>query len=57
VPTAFSEGVWAGRGKGNSCPWDGIPSLKVDEPQVSQRHKDMENKQEYYHIIIFPEKT
>ena len=32
-------------------------SLKADEPQVVQRHEDVERKWEYYHIIIFPERT
>ena len=32
-------------------------SLKVDEPQVGQWHEYVERKQEYYHIIIFPERT
>ena len=32
-------------------------SLKVDEPQVGQRHEDVERKREYYHIIIFPART
>jgi hypothetical protein len=40
-----------------SCPKDGKLSLKADEPQVGQRHDDVEGKREYYHIIIFPEKT
>ena len=40
-----------------SCPYDVKLSLKADEPQVSQRHEDVEKKREYYHIIIFPEKT
>ena len=29
----------------------------MDEPQVGQRHEDVESKREYYHIIIFPERT
>jgi hypothetical protein len=40
-----------------SCPQDGKQSLEADEPQVGQRHEDVERKREYYHIIIFPEKT
>jgi len=32
-------------------------SLKADEPQVGQRHEDVEKKRENYHIIIFPEWT
>ena len=40
-----------------SCPLDGKLSLKADEPQVGQRHEDVERKREYYHIIIFPEMT
>ena len=32
-------------------------SLKADEAQVGQLHEDVERKREYYHIIIFPEKT
>ena len=30
-----------------------ILSLKACEPQVGQRHEDVERKREYYHIIIF----
>ena len=30
--------------------------LKADEPQVGQRHEDVERKREYDHIIIFPER-
>ena len=37
-----------------SCPEDGKLSLKADEPQVVEWHKDLERKREYYHIIIFP---
>jgi hypothetical protein len=40
-----------------SYPLDGKLSLKMDESQLGQQHKDVERKQEYYHIIIFPEKT
>ena len=29
--------------------------MKGDEPQVGQRHEDVERKREYYHIIIFLE--
>jgi hypothetical protein len=29
--------------------------LKADEPQVGQGNEDVERKQEYNHIIIFPE--
>jgi hypothetical protein len=32
-------------------------ALKEDEPQIGQRLDDVERKQEYYHIIIFPERT
>ena len=32
-------------------------SLKADEPQVGQRHENVERNWEYYHIIIFPEQT
>ena len=32
-------------------------SLKPDKPQVDQWHEDVERKQEYYHIIIFPGRT
>ena len=35
-----------------SCPKDGKLSLKADEPQVG-----VERKREYYHIIIFRERT
>ena len=39
-----------------TCPLLACPlSLKVDEPQVGQRHKDVERKHEYNEIIIFPE--
>ena len=38
-------------------PYDGKLSLKANEPQVGQRHEDVERKRVYYHIIIFPEKT
>ena len=38
-----------------SCHLDGKLSLK--EPQVGQRHEDVEKKREYYLIIIFPENT
>ena len=31
-------------------------SLKADEAQIGQRHKDVERKGEYY-LIIFPERT
>ena len=37
--------------KMGNYPW------KADEPQVGQRHEDVERKWEYYHIIIFPERT
>ena len=36
---------------------NGKLSLKADEPQVGQRHEDVGRKREYYHIIIFPERT
>jgi hypothetical protein len=29
----------------------------ADEPQVGQQHEYVERKREYYHIIIFPERT
>ena len=29
--------------------------MKADEPQVGQRHEDVERKHENYHVIIFPE--
>jgi hypothetical protein len=29
----------------------------ADEPQVGQWHEDVERKQKYYHIIIFPERN
>jgi hypothetical protein len=32
-------------------------SLESEEPQVGQRYEYVERKREYYHIIIFPEKT
>ena len=37
-----------------SFPLHGKLSLKADEPQVGQRHEDVERKREYYHIIILP---
>ena len=43
--------------RATSCPQDGKLSLKADEPQFGQRHEDVERKREYYHIIIFPERT
>ena len=39
--------------RATSCPWYGKLSLKEDEPQVGQRHEDVNMKREYYHIIIF----
>ena len=38
-------------------PWDGKLSLKADKPQVDQRYEDVERQQEYYHIVIFLERT
>ena len=35
-----------------SCPYDGKLYLNADEPQVGQRHDDMERKREYLIIII-----
>ena len=29
----------------------------VVTPQVGQQHEDVKKKWEYYHIIIFPERT
>ena len=48
MPTAFSEGEWTGRGQGNflSLGWETIL-------EVRQQYEDVE----YYHIIIFPERT
>ena len=43
--------------RATSCPQDRELSLKADEPQVGQRHEDVERNQEYYHIIVFPEWT
>ena len=40
-----------------SCILDGKLFLKPDEPQVGQLHEDVERKWEYYHIIIFPERS
>ena len=54
IPTAFSEGVEV---RAISCPQDGKLSLKADVPQFGQRHEDVERKWEYFHIIIFPERT
>jgi len=31
--------------------------MKADDPQVSQRNKYVERKQENYNIIIFPDRT
>ena len=39
-----------------SCLLDGKLSLKMNEPQVAQRHQDMKRKWEYYHIITFLER-
>ena len=36
---------------------DGKLSMKADELQVGQWHEDLERKREYYHIIIFPQRT
>ena len=55
MPTAFSNDRVEVRA--TSCPKDEKLSLKADGPQVGQRHGDMERKREYYHIIMFPEKT
>ena len=38
--------------RASSCPQDGKLSLKADEPQLGQRHSDVERKPEYYHIIF-----
>ena len=57
VPMAFSEGGWAGRVRDSFFSLDGKLSLKVDETQIGQRHEEVERKREYYHIIIFPERT
>ena len=53
MPTAFSEGGWAGKGQGISCTLDGKLPLKAYEPQVGQWHEEVERKREYYHNIIF----
>ena len=37
--------------------WNENISLNTSEPQVGQRHEDVKMKWEYYHIIIFPERT
>ena len=42
---------------GNFLTLDGKLSLKVDEPQVGQRHEDVERNSKYYHIVIFPERA
>jgi hypothetical protein len=48
----FSE-IWsAGRDQVSSSICNGKLLLKADEPQVGQRHEDVEMKGEYYHIII-----
>ena len=39
-----------------SCPYDGELSLKADEPQISQKHEDVERNWEYY-LIIFPKES
>ena len=54
---AFPEGGWVDRGQTTSCPYDRKLSLKVDESQLGQRLEDVEWKQEYYYIIIFPDRT
>ena len=46
-----------GRGQGISYSSDGELCLKADEPQVGQRHEDVESKWKYYHIIIFTKLT
>jgi hypothetical protein len=38
-----------------SLGWETI--LEADKPQVGQWNEDVENMWEYYHIIIFPERT
>ena len=50
-------GRLSGQIRTTSCPQDGKLYLKADEPQIDQRHEDVERKREYYHIIIFPERT
>ena len=52
----FLKGRGAGRDQSNFFSLDGKQSLKVVEPQVVQRHENVEGKCVYY-IIIFPEKT
>jgi hypothetical protein len=47
LPLLSANGLLGGRT--TFCPY-------ADEPQVGQRHHDVERKREYYHIIIFPEK-
>ena len=57
--TTFSEGGWAGISQDNFLPlgWKGPWSLKADEPQVGQRHEDVERKWEYYHLIFLSQRT
>jgi hypothetical protein len=57
VPTAFSRADERFEVRTTFFPYDGKLFLKAVEPQVGQWHKDVESKQEFYHIIIFPERT
>ena len=44
VPTAFSEGEWAGRAQDKLLSLGWKISLKADEPQLGQRYEDVERK-------------
>ena len=44
-------------GRKTFCRQDVELYLNADERQAGQRHKDVERKREYYHIIIFPERA
>ena len=53
---AFSERNERVEAKATSCPRDGKIPLKADEPQICQRHENVERKRIYYHIIILFER-
>ena len=53
MPTSLSEGGWAGTDQSNFL----FLGWEIDKTKVGQRYEDVESKREYYHIIIFPEKT
>jgi hypothetical protein len=53
LPLSIANGLF---GRWMRCQVNSL-SLKSDEPKVGQLHEDEERYWEYYHIIIFPEKT